>query len=117
MKMTRIKNATMIDNTGQFPEGIGKALTIAEQLEAIKGTMSLSEFAEIVTKSYFTVYKWVRTADLPAKKITGSYWIDPVEAARWWRKQSTAITKPLPSVRRHPIKTVAREGTTRARAG
>jgi excisionase family DNA binding protein len=97
--MTRIRKSMMIDRTGQFPEGIGPPLAIAEQLEARRGTMSLSEFAQILTVSYFTIYKWVRELGLPATKIGGSYWIDPKLAARWWRDHSTAIAKPPASIR------------------
>jgi excisionase family DNA binding protein len=68
-------------------------MTIAEQLEAHKGCMTLSELAEALGVSYMTVYRWVRTAGLPAQKITGSYWVDPKLAARWWRDHSTSVAK------------------------
>jgi len=50
-------------------------MTIAEQLEARKGLMTLVELAEMFGISYQLTCKWVRTADLPATKITGSYWM------------------------------------------
>jgi hypothetical protein len=65
------------------------AATITEQLEARRGTMRLSQFATMLEVSYDTVYKWVRSCNLPAKKIAGTYWIDPREAARWWREHCT----------------------------
>jgi excisionase family DNA binding protein len=69
-------------------------MTISEQLEAHKGCITLSELAEMLGVSYKTVYKWVRTAGLPAQKITGTYWVDPQLAARWWTNHSTSVAKP-----------------------
>jgi len=68
--------------------------TIPAQLEARRGTMTLTELAVMLGISYKTVYKWTRTCALPATKIAGTYWIDPVLVAGWWRNHSTALPKP-----------------------
>jgi hypothetical protein len=116
---------TMIDRTGQFPEGIGgKPLTIAEQLEKHRGVMPLSRFAAVVGISYDTAYNWIRECSLPAVKARGSYWIDGVEAAIWWRQHyTTAIAKPPAPRRTRPTKAapapavLAAPPKTRAAAG
>lgn len=69
-------------------------MTISEQLEAKAGVMTLSELAEILGVHYQTVLKWVQIGGLPAQKITGSYWIDPQLAARWWRNHEVTSKKP-----------------------
>lgn len=69
-------------------------MTIPEQLEAHKGAMTLSGLAEILGVHYQTVLKWVQAGGLPAQKITGSYWIDPQLAARWWRDHEVIPKKP-----------------------
>ena len=68
---------------------IVEVMTIIEQLENRRGTMRLSQFAQLLEVSYDTVYKWVRSCGLPATKIAGTYWIDPRMAAQWWRSHST----------------------------
>jgi excisionase family DNA binding protein len=77
-------------------------MTIAEQLEAHKGTITLSKLAELLGVSYDTVYKWVRECGLPATKVAGTYWIDPQLVARWWNDHSTTLSKP--PVRKSPAK-------------
>lgn len=64
-------------------------MTISEQLEAQRGTMTLMALAVLLGVSYDTVYRWVHDSGLPAQKIRGSYWIDPHLAARWWREHAT----------------------------
>jgi excisionase family DNA binding protein len=74
-------------------------MTIAEQLESLKGVITLAALAELLGVSYKTVYKWARTSELPAQKIAGSYWVDPKLAARWWRNHATGyIPKSVKSV-------------------
>jgi len=72
------------------------SMTIPEQLEAQTGVMTLMALATLLGVSYKTVYKWVRTAGLPATKIGGTYWVDPQLAARWWASHSTTVAKPPP---------------------
>jgi excisionase family DNA binding protein len=81
-----------------------KQTTIAEQLESHKGAMGLSELAEMLNVSYDTVYKWARGYGLPATKIAGTYWVDPVLAARWWLNHSTTVPNPPTYIRRRATK-------------
>jgi excisionase family DNA binding protein len=76
-----------------------RIMTLAEQIEAHKGTMTLKALAEILGVSYDTTYKWVRKYGLPATKVGGTYWVDPELAANWWRNHSTTSAKPPASIR------------------
>lgn len=69
-------------------------MKIDKQLEAHKGALKLSGFAEILGVCYMTAYRWARYSGLPAVKIRGSYWVDPYEAALWWREHALSVPKP-----------------------
>jgi hypothetical protein len=70
--------------------------------------MRLSQLAVLLALSYDCVYDWVRTCDLPAAKINGTYWIDPQLAAQWWRDHSTVTAKAPVAARKRPTGRFAR---------
>jgi hypothetical protein len=108
-KLTKVVDAMLVvkmqDDRNQNP----RAEPLANQLEQRRGTMSLSEFAEFMKVCYQTAYRWVKEEQLPAAKVRGSYWLDPVLAARWWRERFVAA-KPPSVIRFKPLRR-AREMT------
>jgi hypothetical protein len=74
-------------------------LDIAKQLESHRGAMKLPKFAEVMGVCYMTAFRWVRDDGLPTTKIGGTHWVDPHQAAAWWRAHSMIVVKPPRTVR------------------
>jgi hypothetical protein len=89
-------------------------MSIDEQLEAHRGAMRLSQFVAVPGVSYDCGYDWITKCGLPATKINGTYWIDPYEAARWWREHSTVLVSPTKKSTRGKTKAVRERKRNRA---
>jgi len=60
-------------------------MTLADQLAATKGVLTVQQLAEWLGLSAKTVRKWINKYGLPYTKVGSSYWLDPHSVAEWLR--------------------------------
>jgi excisionase family DNA binding protein len=60
--------------------------TVAK-LEAHKAPLTVIELAEILGKSKFTIYQWVKSNRIPHMRPGSSVMFDPKQTAEWLRER------------------------------
>jgi excisionase family DNA binding protein len=65
-------------------------MTIADQLAAAKGVLTVQQLAGRLGLSAKTVRKWITKYGLPYTKVGSSYWLDPHSVAEWLRVHTVA---------------------------
>jgi excisionase family DNA binding protein len=60
-------------------------MTLADQLAATKGVLTVQQVADRLGLSAKTVRKWINKYGLPHTKVGSSYWLDPHSVAEWLR--------------------------------